>query len=46
MNNEFEVLVYQVGKQDMAFDVEYVGMVIEKPEITPNTAPSLESPKP
>lgn len=35
MNNEFEVLVYQVGKQDMAFDVEYVGMVIEKPEITP-----------
>jgi len=35
MSDEFEVLVYQVGKQDMAFDVEYVGMVIEKPEITP-----------
>ncbi|HOJ88596.1 MAG TPA: chemotaxis protein CheW [Pseudothermotoga sp.] len=32
---EFEVFVFEVGGQEMAFDVEHVSMVIEKPEITP-----------
>ncbi|ABV33196.1 MULTISPECIES: chemotaxis protein CheW [Pseudothermotoga] len=33
--NEFEVFVFSIGEQEMAFDVDYVSMVIEKPEITP-----------
>lgn len=32
---EFEVFVFDVGGQEMAFDVEHVSMVIEKPDITP-----------
>ncbi len=32
---EFEVFVFDVGGQEMAFDVEHVSMVIERPEITP-----------
>lgn len=33
--SEFEVFVFGVGDQEMAFDVEYVSMVIEKTDITP-----------
>ncbi len=33
--NEFEVLSFVVGDQEMAFDVDYVEIVIEKTEITP-----------
>ncbi len=33
--NEFEVFVFSVGEQEMAFDVEHVSMVIDKVEITP-----------
>ncbi|HBT39585.1 MAG: Putative CheW protein [Thermotoga sp. 50_1627] len=33
--SEFEVFVFGVGSQDMAFDVEYVSIVIEKTDITP-----------
>ncbi|WP_041083245.1 chemotaxis protein CheW [Thermotoga profunda] len=32
---EFEVFVFDVGGQEMAFDVEHVSVVIEKPDITP-----------
>ncbi|MCS7174511.1 chemotaxis protein CheW [Pseudothermotoga sp.] len=33
--SEFEVFVFGLGDQEMAFDVEYVSMVIEKTDITP-----------
>ncbi|MEJ5229030.1 chemotaxis protein CheW [Pseudothermotoga sp. U03pept] len=33
--SEFEVFVFSVGEQEMAFDVDHVSMVIERPEITP-----------
>ncbi len=33
--SEFEVFVFTIGEQEMAFDVEYVSMVIDKVEITP-----------
>ncbi|AEH50778.1 chemotaxis protein CheW [Pseudothermotoga thermarum] len=31
----FEVFVFSIGDQEMAFDIEYVSMVIDKAEITP-----------
>jgi purine-binding chemotaxis protein CheW len=33
--SEFEVFVFSVGGQEMAFDVEHVSIVIEKTDITP-----------
>jgi len=33
--SEFEVFVFGVGGQEMAFDVEHVSIVIEKTDITP-----------
>ena len=33
--SEFEVLSFIVGDQEMAFDVDYVEIVIDKPDITP-----------
>ncbi|KAF2957623.1 chemotaxis protein CheW [Thermotoga sp. Ku-13t] len=33
--SEFEVFVFSVGSQEMAFDVEHVSIVIEKTDITP-----------
>jgi len=32
---EFEALSFSIGDQEMAFDVDYVEQVIDKPEITP-----------
>jgi len=32
---EFEALSFSIGDQEMAFDVDYVEQVIDKPDITP-----------